>query len=97
MDYNNDSNLKDLDNIDLKKTWGKQITTKKIIKKSRNLARKKAYQRISKKTDDDVKFLKQVPVHPRDRLARKAKNKVKFLKQVPQHPRDRLKRKCKVT
>ena len=49
-----------------------------------------------KKTDDDVEFLKQVPVHPRDRLARKIKNEVKFLKQVLQYPRDRLKRKNKL-
>ena len=80
VDYNDDNNLKDLDNIDLKKTLGKQITAKKIVKKYRNLRRKKPYWRISKKTDDDVEFLKQVPVHSRDRLARKIKDKVKFLK-----------------
>ena len=37
----------------------------------------------------DVQFIKQVPVHPRDRLARatkKAENDgVQFLKQVPMH------------
>ena len=58
VDYNNDNNLKDLDNTDLKKTWGKQITTKKIVKKYRNHARKNPYQRISKKNDNDVEFLK---------------------------------------
>ena len=67
------NNLKDLDDIDLKKTSGKQIAAKKIVKKQRNLARKKPYRRISKKNDDDVVFLKQVPVHPRDRLAKKNK------------------------
>ena len=55
------------------------------------MARKKTYWKISKKTDNDVVFLKQVPVHPRDRLARKTKNDVKFVKQVPLHPRERPK------
>ena len=51
-DYNNDNNLKDLDDIDLKKTSGKQIAAKKIVKKYKKIARKKPYQKISKKTDD---------------------------------------------
>ena len=46
VDYNNDNNLADLDNTDLKKILGKQITPKKIVKKYRNLAKKKPYQRI---------------------------------------------------
>ena len=54
IDYNNDTNvngLKDtntnnIDNINLKKTSGAQITAKKIVKKYRNLARKKTYQRL---------------------------------------------------
>ena len=50
------------------------------------MARKKPYWRIPKKTDDDVVFLKQVTVHPRDRLARKTKDDVKLVKQVPLHP-----------
>ena len=65
----------------------KQIAARKIVKKHRNLARKKP---------GDVVFLKQVPVHPRDRLARKTKDEVKFLKQVSLHPRERLKEKEKV-
>ena len=61
------------------------------------MARKKPYQKISKKTDNDVVFLKQqVPVHPRGRLARKTKGDIKFVKQVPLHPRERLKRKIKL-
>ena len=51
-----------------------------MVKKYRNLARKKPYQRSPKKTDDDVVFLKQVPLHPRGRLARKTKADVKFVK-----------------
>ena len=42
-------------------------------------------------------FLKQVPVHPRDRVARETKDDVKFVKQVPVHSRERLKRKRKST
>ena len=81
VDYNNDNNLKYLDDIDLKKTSGKQLGAKKIVKKYRKLARKKPYQKISKKTDNDVVFLKQqVPVHPRGRLARKTKGDIKFVK-----------------
>ena len=43
VDHNNDNNLKDLDDIGLKKTSGKQIAAKEIVKKYRNLARKKPY------------------------------------------------------
>ena len=39
----NDTNLSGLDNINLKKTSGAQIAAKKIVKKYRNLARKKPY------------------------------------------------------
>ena len=50
--------------------------------------------------EDDVIFIKQVPVHPRDRLARatppKKKNEVTFMKQVPFHPRYRLKKKTEI-
>ena len=73
VDYNNDNNLNNLDDTDLKKVSGKRIAAKKIVKKYRNLARKKPYQRVSKKTDDNIVFLKQVPVHPRDRLAKRNK------------------------
>ena len=51
----------------------------------------------TEKPDGDVVFLKQVPVHPRDRLAKKTKDDVKFVKQVPLHPRERLKRKREST
>lgn len=48
----------------------------------------------------DVQFIKQVPVHPRDRLARATKsaesNDVEFIKQVPAHARNRLRRKAKI-
>ena len=49
----------------------------------------------------DVQFIKQVPMHPRDRLERGTKNAhrddddVEFIKQVPMHPRDRLERATK--
>ena len=60
------------------------------------MATKKPYQRISKKTDNDVQSSKQVPVPPRDRLARQTKDSIKFVKQVPVHPRETLKRKIKL-
>ena len=44
---------------------------------------------------DEIKFIKQVPVHPRDGLRRKTDGEeVKFIKQVL-HLRDRLERKRK--
>ena len=49
------------------------------------------------RNDDDIVFLKQVPVHPRDRLARKTKDNVKFVKQVFLHLQERLKRTGKST
>ena len=86
VDYNNNNNLKDLDDIGLKKTSGKQIAAKKIVKKYKKIVRKKPYQKISKKTDNDVVCLEQVHVHLRDRLARKTKDDVKFVKQIPVIP-----------
>ena len=97
VDYNNDTNINDLNDIAPNKNTNTEIASKKIVKKYRNLAKKKPYQRPPKKTDNDVVILKQVPVHPRGRLARKTKNDVKFVKQVPLHPRERLKRKRKST
>ena len=49
--------------------------------------------------EDDVIFIKQVLVHPRDQLEQATKNKdeVTFIKQVPPiHPRDRLKKITKI-
>ena len=43
----------------------------------------------------DVQFIKQVPIHSRDRLewatkyAQKGDDDAEFIKQVPMHPRDR--------
>ena len=52
-----------------------------------------------KAQSDDIEFVKQVPVHPRDRLTRATKkaqsDDVEFVKQVPVHPRDRLARATK--
>ena len=55
---------------------------------------------------NDIEFVKQVPLHPRERLIRKrkaelnnyselskkSKSDITFIKQVPVHPRDRLKK-----
>ena len=49
----------------------------------------------------DFQFIKQVPMHPRDRLARATENGQRddddnrCIKQVSAHPRDRLRRKTK--
>ena len=42
VDYNNSTNINDLNNINLKKiSWAQQLAKKKVIKKYRNLSRKK--------------------------------------------------------
>ena len=71
MDYNTDTNINDINDIAPNKNTNAQIAAKKS-QKIRNLARKKSYQRLPKKTDDDV-FLKEVPVQPRDRWLEKQK------------------------
>ena len=91
VNYNNDTNINDVLSNE-----SAQIAAKNIVKKDRNFARKKSYKRPFKKPDDDVVFLKQVPVQPMDRSARKTKDDVKFVKQEPLH-RERLKRKRKST
>ena len=53
------------------------------------------YKKIRQKKKDGLKFIKQGPLHPRDRLARKVKNiigdnDIKFIKLVSFHLRDRL-------
>ena len=45
INHNNDTKVSDLDNINLKKTSVAQIAAEKIVKKYRNLERKKLYQR----------------------------------------------------
>ena len=60
INYNNDTSVADLqdhkntgiDNINLKKTSGAQLAAEKIIKKYRNLARKKSYARPVPKTTE---------------------------------------------
>ena len=101
VDYHNDTQPNDLNNeidkINLKKTSATQKAAKKIIKKYKNLKRKGQlvnYSKLSKNSKEDgIVFVKQVPLHPRDRLKKlaAADQKVEFLKQVPVHPRDRLK------
>ena len=101
VDYHNDTQPNDLNNeidkINLKKTSATQKAAKKIIKKYKNLKRKGQlvnYSKLSKNSKEDgIVFVKQVPVHPRDRQKKlaAADQKVEFLKQVPVHPRDRLK------
>ena len=77
---------------------------KRIIEKYRYLKRNVPLKNIyvtkirkKDKSDDDVVFIKQVPVHNRFRLARATKkDNVIFVKQMPLHARDRLKKKTKI-
>ena len=68
---------------------------------------KKKYKKIAqnkKGKTEDVTFIKQVPLHPRERMKRRRKVKteittpedITFVKQVSVHLRDRLKRKRKI-
>ena len=100
IDYNNDTSINDLNDIvsNTKKGKNIQLAAKKIFKKYKKIAQNKI-----RKTED-VTFIKQVPLHPRERMKRHRKVKteiitsedVTFVKQVPLHPRDRLKRKRKI-
>ena len=99
------TDLTDIDKIDLKKTSATQQAAKKIIKKYRNLKRKVNLSSIanqikkSKSRNNDIRFTKQIPMHPRDRLKKLNKlrktDEVKYIKQLPLPQRDRLKRKRK--
>ena len=104
VDHNMDTQPNQLDNgiekIDLKNTSKNTVsqkTAKIIVKRYRNLKRKIQlvnYSKLKKSKYDDIVFIKQVPVHPRDRLKKlaAAEEKVEFVKQVLVHPRDRLKK-----
>ena len=94
-----------------KKKYGTQIAVNKIIKKYKTLARKKCHQDVVfvkqvpvhlRKTKDEVKFVKQVLLDPRERskknrkidlhnysqLSKKRKDndQVTFIKLAPIHP-----------
>ena len=106
VDYNNDIQLHDLDdsikvtgNIDnrnLKKTSKAQIAAKKLIAKCKKINKSKLnnYAKLNKTDNNDVIFIKQVPVHPSNKFKKIAdlNDKVEFIKQVPIHPRDGLKK-----
>ena len=56
----------------------------------------KKYKKSRQKKNDELKFIKQLLLHPRDRLAHKvycitSDNDKTFIKQVPLYPHDRLK------
>ena len=107
VDYNNDIDITDVNN-DLSSDAETMIYEEPIIKR-RNPQRKGNpmqcfdTKRFMKNVGDsyDFQFIKQVPMHPRDRLARATKNGQRddddnrCIKQVSGHPRDRLRRKTK--
>ena len=77
-----------------------RLTGEQNQRKYKNLKRKsmkKIKQLVAKKIrqkDDDLFFVKQVPMLPRDRLKTLTKDDDEvFVKQVPLPPRDRLKKK----
>ena len=103
IDFNNNTqmtDLSDIDKIDLKKTCATQQAAKNI-KKYRNLKRKgepikySEPNKKSKSRNNDITFIKQIPVHPQERLKKLNKSRktdeVKFIKQLPLYLRDRLK------
>ena len=94
VDYNNHTNIIDLNN--LKRTKNAQVAARKILQKYKKMSKTKSFQKISKKPDNDVVFLKKISLHPRDRLARKTKDDIKFVKKVLLHPHERPKIKIKL-
>ena len=75
----------DIEKIDLKNTSATQKAAKKIVQKYKNLKRKAQlvnYKKLKKSKDDDIVFIKQVPVYPRDRLKKlaAAEERVEFIK-----------------
>ena len=101
VDYNDDIKITDISN-DLSYD-AETIIYEELITKCRNPKRKgNPMQRFDTKRfmenvgdSCDVQFIKQVPIHSRDRLeratkyAQKGDDDVEFIKQVPMHPRDR--------
>ena len=83
-----------------KKVWHnyreKKSKKYKNLKRKINEKNKLATTKKIRQKDDDVVFVKQVPMHPRDRIKKLAKDDdVVFVKQVPLHLRDRLKKKTR--
>ena len=91
IDHNNDVSVDDL------KTLGFSTDTQMTDLNDIDKIDLKPYGRLNNKSKDDAVFIKQTPVHPRDRLKKLAAEgeEVKFIKQVLVHPTDRLKRKRK--
>ena len=82
----------------VKEVKNTQLAAKKILKNIKEIAQNK------KGKTEDATFIKQVPLHTRERIKRNRKVKTEvttpediiFVKQVPVQPRDRLKRKRKI-
>ena len=108
--FNNNTQMADLNGIhemELKRTSATQQTAKTFIKKYKDLKKREEffnYNKLNKKQwkiKDDVVFIKQTPVHPRDRFQKLATIKkkkaegeeVNFIKQIPVHSRDQKKKK----
>ena len=57
-----------------------------------NKSKLNKYAKLNKMDKDDAIFIKQVPVHSKNRFKKisNLNDKVEFIKQVPVHPRDNL-------
>ena len=85
VDYNTDTNMT---NVSSNKSA--QIAAKKLVNKYKNISRKRKrtlgnYTGLNKKSKDNVIFIKQVPLHPREwlkRLSNLDDKKVHFVKEV---------------
>ena len=85
VDYNTDTNMT---NVSSNKSA--QIAAKKLVNKYKNISRKRKrtlgnYTGLNKKSKDNVIFIKQVPLHPREwlkRLSNLGDDKVHFVKEV---------------
>ena len=95
-----DDNIKVTDDIDQtnskKKHQKHKLPRKKIIGKYKktNNSKLKNHAKLNKTDKDGVIFIKQVPVHQKNRFKKidDLNDKVEFIKQVPVHPKDRLKK-----
>ena len=68
--------------IDEENIIGRIIDTLKNKITMNIMQRKKTYQRPDEKVEEDVVFLRHVPVHPRDRLTRNVRNQFNDLETV---------------
>ena len=91
VNYDNDANIDDLAMVGYNSNTEINLQTKRHHQPALCNSEQKVNQKTKKTKDDDFIFVKQVPLHPRERLARGTRKQkdedVIFVKQVPLHPR----------